>query len=304
MTSPPQPGGRQPGDIHRGGLPRLRGRVRLPLGYSRLGQRLCLPGRHARHYYLAHFPCTGQQYRAGHLWAAISKVDASGWARVLRTEIVPGIASEIGLWHRVRLQVRGPEIRLWLDDRPFPVVTDDSYAEPGYVGLETFNGRDPAEAAEQFGDARPRVGSGNSFRNVRVRGETASAPPWDPTVAPSPSWRHPLPGTAHGRLSIRVEPGAPGLRRGAPRPGCLRRAHHGRAERDAAALARRRPDMVGARSAAASAPRRRVARARRRPRRRIPRPARPALRPVAGGVRRRRPDLERAFKRRALAVRR
>ena len=155
-------------------------------------------GRHARHYYLAHFPCTGQQYRAGHLWAAISKVDASGWARVLRTEIVPGIPSEIGLWHRVRLQVRGPEIRLWLDDRPFPVVIDDSYDEPGYVGLETYNGRDPAEAAEQFGDARPRVGSGNSFRNLRIRGETVPVPPWDPTVAPSPSWRHPLPDTAHG----------------------------------------------------------------------------------------------------------
>ena len=66
------------------------------------------------------------------------------------------------------------------------------------MGLETYNGRDPAEAAEQFGDARPRVGSGNSFRNVRIRGETTAAPPWNPTVAPSPSWRHPLAGTAHG----------------------------------------------------------------------------------------------------------
>ena len=154
--------------------------------------------RHARHYYLVHFPCTGQQFRGGNFWAAISKVDASGWARVLRTEIVPGIPSEIGLWHTVKLQVQGPEIRLWVDGRPFPVVIDDSYDEPGYVGLETYNGRDPDEVKEYFGDARPRVGSGNSFRNVRLRGEPLAAPPWDATVAPGPRLQHPLADTAHG----------------------------------------------------------------------------------------------------------
>ena len=155
-------------------------------------------GRHARHYYLVHFPCTGQQYRGAHFWAAISKVDASGWARVLRTQVVPGIPSEMCLWHTARLQVQGPEIRLWVDGRAFPVVTDDTYDEPGYVGLETYNGRDPDEVKEYFGDARARVGSGNSFRNVRIRGEPAAAPPWDSSVAPGPAWRHPLPDTTHG----------------------------------------------------------------------------------------------------------
>ena len=155
-------------------------------------------GRHARHYYLVHFPCTGQQFRGAHFWAAISKVDASGWARVLRTEVVPGIPSEIGLWHTARLQVRGPEIRLWVDGRAFPVVTDDAYDEPGYVGLETYNGRDPDEVKEYFGDGRARVGSGNSFRNVRIRGEAASAPPWDSAIAPGPHLQRPLPDTAHG----------------------------------------------------------------------------------------------------------
>ena len=155
-------------------------------------------GRHARHYYLVHFPCTGQQYRGAHFWAAISKVDASGWARVLRTEIVPGIPSEMCLWHTARLRVQGPEIRLWVDGRAFPVVTDDTYDEPGYVGLETYNGRDPDEVKEFFGDARARVGSGNSFRNVRVRGEPEAAPPWDSSVAPGPKWRHPVADTTYG----------------------------------------------------------------------------------------------------------
>ena len=120
-------------------------------------------GRHARHYYLVHFPCTGQQYRGAHFWAAISKVDASGWARVLRTEIVPGIPSEMCLWHTARLRVQGPEIRLWVDGRAFPVVTDDTYDEPGYVGLETYNGRDPDEVKEFFGDAPRARGLGQQL---------------------------------------------------------------------------------------------------------------------------------------------
>ena len=155
-------------------------------------------GRHARHYYVAHFPCTGQQYRSGHFWAAISKVDRSGWTRILRTEIVPGIPSEIGLWHTARLKARGCKFYLWVDDRPFPVVTDDTYGEPGYVGLETYNGRDPSTAAPQFGDAKARVGSGNSFRNVRIRGKTSTAPPWNSNVALGAHWQYPLPSSTHG----------------------------------------------------------------------------------------------------------
>ena len=155
-------------------------------------------GRDPHHYYLAHFPCTGQQYRSGHFWAAISKIDASGWARVLRTEIVPGIPSELGLWHTARLQVCGNEYRLWIDGRPFPVVCDDAYLEAGYVGLETYNGRDPSAARPEFGDAQGRVGSGNSFRNVRIRGEAVHAPPWYSAVAMGAKWWHPLPDSPYG----------------------------------------------------------------------------------------------------------
>ena len=66
---------------------------------------------------MAHFPCTGQQYRAEHFWAAISKVDESGWVQFLQKELVPGAPSEIGIWHKVRLVVEGPEFRLWVNGR-------------------------------------------------------------------------------------------------------------------------------------------------------------------------------------------
>ncbi|MCK4325012.1 MAG: hypothetical protein KAW89_10805, partial [Armatimonadetes bacterium] len=39
------------------------------------------------HYYLVHFPCCGQVTRAEHFWAAISKVDDSGWVEVLKMEM-------------------------------------------------------------------------------------------------------------------------------------------------------------------------------------------------------------------------
>ena len=107
------------------------------------GAGLIFRARDARHYYMAHFPCTGQQYRAEHFWAAISKVDESGWVQFLQKELVSGAPSEIGIWHRVRLVVEGPEIRLWVNGRPLPAVRDDTYAGPGFVGLESFNAPRP-----------------------------------------------------------------------------------------------------------------------------------------------------------------
>ena len=53
----------------------------------------------AQHYYLVHFPCTGQQYRAEHFWAAISKVDETGWVKVLKMAMVQGVPSEVGLFN-------------------------------------------------------------------------------------------------------------------------------------------------------------------------------------------------------------
>ena len=125
------------------------------------------------HYYLVHFPCCIQCNRAEHFWAAISKVDDSGWVEVLKMEMVPGVASEWGIWHKARVVVQGNEIRLWVDGRPFPVVRDDTY-KSGYVGLESW-------------------GAGSSFRNVRIRGHEVPPQPWDEALQPPRNWFHPYP---------------------------------------------------------------------------------------------------------------
>src|SRR5262249_33285147 len=58
------------------------------------------------HYYLIHFPQSGQSYRAQHFWAALSLADGSGYLRVLRLEHVRRVASNpFGLVHRARIRV-------------------------------------------------------------------------------------------------------------------------------------------------------------------------------------------------------
>ena len=140
----------------------------------------------ARHYYLIEFPCTGQQYRAEYFWACISKVDEPGWAKVLKTEIVHGVPSEIGIWHQCRLAVRGNEIRLWVDGRPFPAVCDNTYREPGYVGLYSYDG---------LGGHSPF-----SFREVRIRGQSAHASPWNESIQPIRSWFYPALEDTYGNV--------------------------------------------------------------------------------------------------------
>ncbi|MSO21832.1 MAG: DUF1080 domain-containing protein [Acidobacteria bacterium] len=152
----------------------------------------------ARHYYLVHFPCTGQQFRAAHFWAAISKVDESGWVKVLKMELVRGVPSEIGPWHKARLVVKGSEFLLWVDGRPFPVVRDSSYAKPGIVGLESFNGRDPGKGTPGVGDPEKRLGAGSSFRGLRIRGKFTRTAVWNRTAQPAQNWFYPFPDSTDG----------------------------------------------------------------------------------------------------------
>ncbi len=130
-------------------------------------------GKDARHYYLVQFPVVGQQYRAEHFWAAISKVDGTGYIQVLNIQLVHGISSAPFVWHHARIRVQGNEFRLWADGRPFPVVTDDTFSESGYVGLYTQSGLGEGDRLR------------SSFRNVRVTGQPAKAPPWDAGLRPS-----------------------------------------------------------------------------------------------------------------------
>jgi len=152
---------------------------------------------------MVHFPVVGQQRRAEHFWACISKVDETGFVEVLNMEMVHGVSSNKDIWHKVRVAVAGNEIRVWVDGRPLSVVEDDTYSEPGYVGLSTYTTY----------QAPPK----SSFRNLRIRGQEAQPPAWDPAVQPVRNWR-PISGVSgtgcgntvrapNGDILVKTDPG-------------------------------------------------------------------------------------------------
>ena len=128
----------------------------------------------ARHHYMVHFPVVGQHYRAEHFWTMVSKVDSDGYIKVLKMELIHGVTSMPTLWHQVKVTAVGNEIRVWVDGRPMSPVVDDTYSQPGYVGLSTYNS----------------IGSGarSRFRNLSIKGTPVAAPPFDPAPQPQRNW--------------------------------------------------------------------------------------------------------------------
>ena len=125
-------------------------------------------------YYLLHFPVVGQQFRAEHFWACLSKVNDTGFVKVLKMELIHGVSSHPSIWHEVRVSVQGNEIQAWVDHRPLSVVIDDTYPQPGYVGLSTYSA---------LGD-----GAKSSFRDLRIRGAAVETPTWDAQQQPERNW--------------------------------------------------------------------------------------------------------------------
>ena len=119
----------------------------------------------AQHYYMVHFPVIGQQYRAEHFWAFVSKVDQRGYTEVLKMEMIHGVSSTPTMWHHAKVAVNGNEICLWGDGRPMSTVVDDTYPGSGYVGLQTYHA----------------IGGGDksSFRNLQITGRVAKAKPYN-----------------------------------------------------------------------------------------------------------------------------
>ena len=112
----------------------LRAQVTTPEAHdsARCG---ALPARQdASHHYWVHTPWVGQTTRAKHFWLAISKMDASGWARNLALQVVPGVPAETHRWYRLRVEAQGSHIRTWVDGMPGPAVTDDSYGAGDTAG--------------------------------------------------------------------------------------------------------------------------------------------------------------------------
>ncbi|MCC6488955.1 MAG: DUF1080 domain-containing protein, partial [Candidatus Hydrogenedentes bacterium] len=126
---------------------------------------MILRAQDANHFYYVYFPWGGQQLRAKHFWAAIAKVEGDGYLCNLAADWIPGLPSETDRWYQVRVQARGPEIRVWVDGRDALTVRDDAYAQgaAGFAGYGWY-----------------------AFRNARITGAPSPAMPWEtPITIPS-----------------------------------------------------------------------------------------------------------------------
>jgi hypothetical protein len=135
---------------------------------------LILRARDGGHGYLVHFPWGGQTLRAKNHWAGLAKLEADGYLRHVRFDLVNGVPAETERWYSVKVEASGPRMRVWVDGCLALDVNDATYAS-GYLGLAGYG---------QYW-----------FRNIRVSGAEATATPWGSqapiraraTVLPLPS---------------------------------------------------------------------------------------------------------------------
>ena len=150
---------------------------RWPDGHGTVG--FVLGAQDPCHYHLVHFPLIAQNRRGKNFTVAVSQADGSGWLKNVEMDLLRGVArsqTEQSVWHHVRLALRGGELRVWVDQRPFRMVHLPDY-EPGYVGLHSWGFNSP----------------GGSFRNVRIRGTEVPPQAWNKANQPPQNWFHPYP---------------------------------------------------------------------------------------------------------------
>ncbi len=131
------------------------------------------------HFYLLHFTNCGQQYRAQHFWATLSRMDDSGYLRPVKTALVQRVPSTQRLWLPVEVSIIGRRTIVRVGDYGRFEAEDDVYPGPGHVGV--FMGSYGIE------DFRPQM------RNVVVEGVPEAGPQWRDEVRQPTNWFYPAP---------------------------------------------------------------------------------------------------------------
>jgi len=129
------------------------------LGHGDAG--LILRAQDGGHFYYVHFPWGGQSLRAKSYWGGVAKVTGDGYLRNIVYENVRGVPSEVDRWYKVKVEAKGPRIRVWVDGRRAFEATDDTY-KSGFIGFAGYGWY--------------------FFRNLRINGVETAAPKWDDSV--------------------------------------------------------------------------------------------------------------------------
>ena len=148
-------------------------------GHSDAG--LIFRAKNKREFFVLHFPCCGQAYRAQHFWAALSKMDASGYLRIEKLRTVSRVASNAKIWHAVEADVHGQTITVRIDGTG---VFECSGLDDGAGAVGMF----------MFGQA--------AIRDVTVDGKPDSTFAWDDRGEQPTNWFFPCENTQHGEWQM------------------------------------------------------------------------------------------------------
>jgi len=99
---------------------------------------LILRARDANHFYLLHFPDCGQQSRAQHFWAVLSRMDDSGYLRHVKMAMVNRVASHPQGSHDIEASFVNDQLNVRIDGKGIFPASDTTYIGPGCIGLMSF----------------------------------------------------------------------------------------------------------------------------------------------------------------------
>lgn len=128
------------------------------------------------HFYLLHFPCCGQANRAQHFWAALSKMDSSGYFKIIKLELVRRVPSNQNVWLDAAVNVLGDKVSVRVGEHGLFETSDATYKGPGRIGVFSFSRAD--------------------IRNLVVNGQRFDAGAWDEQMTPRCNWSYPFPDIA------------------------------------------------------------------------------------------------------------
>ena len=146
--------------------------------YGHTDTGLVFRARDPRHFYLLHFPNCGQAFRAQHFWAVLSKMDDSGYLRIVKMEMLKRVPSNNGLALPVAVTVHGQRVICRVGDYGHFEVRDSTYTGPGSIGMYHF---------------WPEAAQPAQIRNLRISAAEKFAPAWNETARQPRNWWHPLP---------------------------------------------------------------------------------------------------------------
>ena len=132
-----------------------------------------LRARHQRRFYVFHMPDCGQASRCQHCWAALSKMDDSGYLKCVKLDLVRRVPTVPRNWMTAEVTLQRNRLTAEIGDHGYFEAEDDTYAGPGRLGVYSTGG--------------------GRIRNVRIVGESAPYPEWDGSVRQPANWFHPAP---------------------------------------------------------------------------------------------------------------